>query len=332
MRFVIAVGSTKTATIEGISAAGANRELLMHTPAADAEIVSYGKLVFASDMPVSPSGCPTPAVITRAVRELIQCDLSVINAGIRVACAAPTITLGSRPGENIREGDAVPAAADIFWKAQTLGGAIPDDWLLLGESIPGGTTTALGVLTALGESYNVSSSLRDNPVELKQRVVADALNASNLNPGDAHGAPLQAIRAVGDPVLAALMGIVVGAIESGTRVTLAGGTQMLAVVACIRHHGIEQPLEVATTPFVVNDDAVELDRASAELEVDLSVIDPGFIELDHPALNAYANGEGKEGVGMGGALMLADAKGVSMSDVRERTVTLYEELLTPDGD
>ncbi len=52
---------------------------MAHTPSADAEILKYGRPV--SVVPVSPSGCPTPAVITRAVRELVEFDPIVIDAG-----------------------------------------------------------------------------------------------------------------------------------------------------------------------------------------------------------------------------------------------------------
>ena len=42
MRVILAAGTTETALIDGISAAGALPELMVHTPSADAEIVAYG--------------------------------------------------------------------------------------------------------------------------------------------------------------------------------------------------------------------------------------------------------------------------------------------------
>jgi NaMN:DMB phosphoribosyltransferase len=41
---------------------------------------------------------------------------------------------------------------------------------------------------------------------------------------------------------------------------------------------------------------------------------------------AYAVGEAKEGVGMGGALWLAEREGVPMAAVRERLITTYDRL------
>ena len=49
------------------------------------------------------------------------------------------------------------------------------DCLIIGESIPGGTTTALAVLKAFGFDAKVSSSIPENPVELKNQISKSAL-------------------------------------------------------------------------------------------------------------------------------------------------------------
>ena len=66
-RLVLVAGTTRTAAIDGLSGAGADPEAMVHTPGADAEVVSYGRPVRAPVVPVSPSGTPTPEVVTRAV-------------------------------------------------------------------------------------------------------------------------------------------------------------------------------------------------------------------------------------------------------------------------
>lgn len=73
MRFVLIGGNTDTVSIDGISAAGINPAVMIHTPSADLELVEYGYPVQAP-VPVGPTGCPTPAVITRAIRELLEFD------------------------------------------------------------------------------------------------------------------------------------------------------------------------------------------------------------------------------------------------------------------
>ncbi|MEF8787143.1 MAG: TIGR00303 family protein [Haloarculaceae archaeon] len=325
-RFVLVAGTTETATIDGISAAGADPDVMVHTPSADAEIVAYGEPVRAPVVPVSPSGCPTPAVMTRAVREELGFDLTVVDGGLAEPTGAPTVTVGARPGGDIRESDPVPTAPGAYEAARQFGRAIPDDELFLAETVPGGTTTALGVLRALGERASVSSSLPENPLGQKESVVTEGLAASSLDDGGAATDPKRALRRMGDPVLAVTAGIARGATETDTAVTFAGGTQMFAVIALLRHAGVEGALSLATTSFVADDQTAAIDGLAADLNVDLTVTDPGFDGSDHPAMAAYAAGEAKEGVGLGGALALADRASLSMATVRERIVTVYDRL------
>jgi len=332
-RLVLVAGATRTAGIAGISAAGADPEVMVHTPGADAEIVEYGRPVRAPVVPVSPSGTATPAVVTRAVREELGFEVTVVDGGLAKPTAAGTVTVGAKPGGDIREGDPVPTGPGAFAAAREFGRAVPDDEVLVAETIPGGTTTALGVLTALGEPASVSSSLPDNPIGRKREVVAAGLDASSLGPGGAAGQPKRAVRRMGDPVLATAAGFALGARESGTAVTLAGGTQMFAVAALLRHAGAEGTLSLATTRFVAEDPSANVDALAAKLGVDVTAADPGFEALDHPAVEGYLAGEAKEGVGMGGALALADRAGLPMSRVRKRVAGLTDRLVAgaPEG-
>jgi uncharacterized protein (TIGR00303 family) len=335
MRFVLAAGTTETAAIDGLSAAGADPAMRAHTPSADADILAFGRPVRTSILPVSPSGCPTPAVVTRAARELLGFRLTVLDAGLRSPTAAAAVDVGATSGGDVRDGTAVPDARDVVDRARAWARSLPpDEHLFLAETIPAGTTTAMAVLEALGEPSAVSSSLPTNPVERKHDVVETALDASGLAPGDAAGDPIRAIEAVGDPVLAALLGTARGAMAAGVPVTLAGGTQLLTVAACLRHQGIEARLDVATTSFVRADRSADFDGLADRFDVDVTVTDPGFDALDHPATTAYARGEAKEGVGMGGALSLVAAARTDLAQLRERTTALTDELLAeaPAGD
>ncbi|QLH79428.1 nicotinate-nucleotide--dimethylbenzimidazole phosphoribosyltransferase [Halosimplex rubrum] len=330
MRVVLAVGTTETATIDGISAAGADAEAMVHTPSADAEIVAYGEPIRAPVVPVSPTGTPTPALVTRAVRDLVEFDLTVVDAGLAEPTGAPTVTVGARPGGDVRDEDPVATAHGAFEAARQFGRALPDDAIYLGESIPGGTTTALGVQAALGErggaGAGVSSSLPENPVERKREVVAEGLAASGLDEGAAAGEPKVALRRMGDPVLAVAAGTALGCLETDTAVTLAGGTQLATVAALLRHAGVDGTLELATTSFVAADPSVDLDAVADSLDLSVTVTDPAFDEGDHPAFDGYLAGEAKEGVAMGGALALARAAGVPMADVRDRVLARYRSL------
>lgn len=334
MKFVLTIGNTETARIDGISAAGANPDLMVHTPSADAEILTYGRPTHAPVVPVSPSGCPTPAVVSRAARELLEFESLVIDAGAASPTTAPTVTLPGTAGNDIRESIAVSEAATKFDAAREYGQSLPDDELIVSETIPGGTTTAMGVLTALGEQPAVSSSLPENPLELKRSVVAEGLEASGLTVGDAAGEPLKALRAVGDPVLAAVAGVTVGALESGTDVTLGGGTQMSAAAALVRHFGNSEQLFQTTTSFVATDDTANVQALAGTLNVELTVTNPEFTRTDHPAMDAYIRGEAKEGVGMGGALaLIAGSKtDLAMTDLHKQIFTVFDRLLADAPD
>ena len=331
MRMLLVAGTTHTALIDGISAAGVSPEATRHTPVADTEIVAFGQPVFAPEVPVSPTGCPTPALITRAIRELVGFDLLPIDAGLDEPTAAPTYSLGNGSGGDIRQPEPVPNAETLFDGARELAYALPDDRLLVGESIPGGTTTALGVLRALGESFGVSSSLPDNPVALKRETVDAGLDASGLEPGELANQPGAAVRLMGDPVLASVAGIIAGAAERWAGVTLGGGTQMVAAAALARHADVEAPLRIATTPYVANDDAVDLAAAADGLDLEVTITDPGFDVTDHEAMTRYPAGEAKEGVGLGGALWLADNQGIPMVELREHISTRYVGLVGTNG-
>jgi uncharacterized protein (TIGR00303 family) len=330
MRFVLVAGSTETARIDGISAAGADPALMAHTPSADAEILAHGEPTAAPVVPVSPSGCPTPAVVTRAVRELLEFDASVVDAGLAAPTGAETTTGADTPGADIREAEAVPDAAAIVERTREHGRelAADADELWLAETIPGGTTTAFGTLAALGAAGPVSSSLPANPLDLKRRVVETGLDASGIARGDLADDPVGAVRTMGDPTLAATLGLVQGATEAGAAVTLAGGTQQATAALLARRAGIEADLTVATTAFVAADDSADLHGLADAADANVRVTDPAFDGRDHPAMRAYAAGEAKEGVGMGGALALAADAGVGLVAVRAQIRTVYDRLLT----
>jgi uncharacterized protein (TIGR00303 family) len=340
-RFALVAGGTATARIDGISAAGADPALMAHTPSADAEILCHGEPTGAPVVPVSPSGCPTPAVVTRAVRERLDFDATVVDAGLSAPTAAPATAVADAPGADIREAEAVPNAPDIVARAREHGRALAhesagengDGDLWLAETVPGGTTTALGVLAALGEAGAVSSSLPANPLDLKRRVVEAGLDASGLARGDLADDPVAAVRAMGDPTLAATLGLVQGATaaDAAVDVTLAGGTQQATAALLARRAGVDAPLTVATTAFVADDDSADLRGLSAAADADVRVTDPGFARREHPAMRAYARGEAKEGVGMGGALALAADADLGMAAVRGQVRTIYDRLLAGDS-
>lgn len=338
---VIAAGTTRTARIERITAAGADPKARAHVPSVDAELVRYGRPVSVPRVPTSPSGTPTPALVTRAVLDAVSDTTRdtaderategvtplIVDAGMEARTAAPTIDVAAEPGGDLRTAEPVPAAHTIADRARAVGRGLPTERLVIGETVPAGTTTALGVLAALGEPETVSSSLPNNPLARKREVVTEGLAASDLDRGDCAGEPMEAVGLMGDPTLAAVFGLAAGALSAGRRVTLGGGTQMATVAALLAHAGREPP-PVATTSFVAADESAEIRTLTDAVSVDLRVTDPGFdAGPEHPATAGYLAGEAKEGVGMGGALALAADAGLSSAAIRAAVIETYDRLI-----
>ena len=171
--FICVLGNTETAKIPGISAAGANPEITDYTPAADMEYLLYNECKCIKGVPVTPDGIPTPAIITKASLELSNIPLLIAIGGVNIYPTAPYIEFGGKSGQNILYGQAVENPIAIFKKAKIFGEEISKvvNYLVIGESIAGGTTTALGVLTAMGyeASDKISSSLPINPIDKKKK-------------------------------------------------------------------------------------------------------------------------------------------------------------------
>jgi uncharacterized protein (TIGR00303 family) len=186
------------------------------------------------------------------------------------------------------------------------------DYLVIGESIPGGTTTALGVLSAMGVNAEgkVSSSMPDNPHELKNETVRAGLAASGASFGSLANNPIKAISCLGDPMLPAFAGLVVGA-ATQVPVLMAGGTQMTAALAVVKALNPDVLCNVAigTTRWVANDMSSDIKGIVAQIsDVPVMAADLDFAQSRFLGLQAYEKGIVKEGVGAGGAAIAAMAK------------------------
>jgi uncharacterized protein (TIGR00303 family) len=182
--------------------------------------------------------------------------------------------------------------------------------VIIGESIPGGTTTALGVLVALGiDAWSkVSSSLTKNPHTLKNRVVKQGMANAGIHFGSFKNDPARAIATLGDPMIPVVAGLACGVSGSGSNVMLAGGTQMTAIVAVIS--AMKRALGnicIGTTCYVANDPYSDIQGIAKEIYSDLPIcaIDLHFDDSERPGLNAFANGFVKDGAGAGGVSIIA---------------------------
>ncbi|MGC9517686.1 MAG: nicotinate mononucleotide-dependent phosphoribosyltransferase CobT [Methanomicrobiales archaeon] len=330
--FLCVIASTKTSHIEGITGAGATPQLTDFTPAADVELVVRGKPECLPEIPqtvVDGEPAPTPAVITKAALELTDLPFMVVDAGAAVKPNIPYININNTPGEDISTGKAVENPKEIFEKGRLLGYTLSKltDNLIIGESTPAGTTSALGVLTAMGYQARskVSGSMPKNPHELKHKVVMDGLNAAGFKPGDLNSDPFKAVEIVGDPMIPAVAGITLG---SSVPVTLAGGTQMTAVCAFIKNLEPDfdfSKLCISTTIFVAEDETSDINFISRQIDdITVFAVDPEFEKANNNGLKNYLSGSVKEGVGAGGAMMHAILNGASVEDIRIKTEELCE--------
>ncbi len=332
--FLCVIATTETSNIPGITGAGASPELTEYTPAADVELIVHGKPLCLPEIPqtvVEGSSTPTPAVITKAALEIADLPFLVADAGSAIKPDLPFVSINHEPGKDIQTGRAVINAKQIFKQGKILGKVLSKltDHLFIGESTPAGTTTALGVLTAMGYdvNYKVSGSMPYNPHDLKQKTVANGLKAAGIKPGELSANPLKAVELVGDPMIPAVAGIVTG---SDIPITLAGGTQMTAVCAVIKEIFPEfewENLNITTTIFVAKDETSDINYISHQIaDYSIFAVDPHFERSNHQGLKNYLNGSVKEGVGAGGAMMAALLSGISMDDIRRRTEELCNEI------
>jgi uncharacterized protein (TIGR00303 family) len=333
--FICTIATTETAKIQGISAAGENPEFTDYTPPADAELLLLGKCRCIKGVPVTPDGIPTPALITMSALRLADIPILVASGGLKVKPQIPFLDLGGKPGNDIRTGNAVENVEEIIQRA-TLSGeqlAKTADYLIIGESIPGGTTTALGVLSAMGVNAKgkVSSSLPENPHRLKTKTVQAGLAASGESFGSLAKNPVRAMSCLGDPMMPAFAGLVIGA-AAQVPVLMAGGTQMTSVLAVVNALNPDVLCNVAigTTRWVVNDNSSDICGIVAQIaDVPVLAADIDFTLSRFSGLKAYEKGIVKEGVGAGGAAIAAMAKlsGVITKDMLLKAIENNYTLL-----
>jgi uncharacterized protein (TIGR00303 family) len=335
--FTCTVGNTMTSTIPGISDAGDTPELTLFTPAADAEMLVLGKTVCMTGIPINPGGIPTPATLTMAALQLSNMPLYIVNGGTKIRPNLPCIEVGGTYGESILTGKAVKNVRECFENGKIFGDMISKthDFVVISESCAGGTTTALAVMMAMGvvKENLVSSSSPNNPKELKTKTVNDALAAAGIKKGDLAKDPLKAIECVGDPMMPANVGMLIGAAKR-VPVIVGGGTQMAAVIAAAVaiDPSIVGNVIQGTTRWLVNDPNSDISKimASVHKDVPIAYVNMDYSESPYEGLQAYEWGYIKEGVGCGGSSVAAIAQSsgdLTCDDLLDKVHEIYRRLL-----
>ena len=317
--FACVLGFTHTGLIQGISTAGARPSDRQLTAIADAEFLVNG-ITRPPQFPLPPliMGA-SPVFISRAIVEACTISTHVFNAGLPQAPSVPAIDLDGVAARCLTSGQAMSQETvdhlfrqGLVW-GEKLATAAKKSYLLIGECVVGGTTTALALLTALGIEARdkVNSSHPNCNHQQKWSVVSTGLEAARrLNPEE--NDPLSWVAAVGDPMQIVVAGMAIAA-SSTVGVLLAGGTQMLAVYALIQAivaqrslaHRLDQII-VGTTRWVAEDptgDTLGLAKNIGQVPLIATQLD--FSWSQHSLLRAYEQGFIKEGVGAGGCAIAA---------------------------
>ncbi|MEM9162352.1 MAG: nicotinate mononucleotide-dependent phosphoribosyltransferase CobT [Cyanobacteria bacterium P01_F01_bin.4] len=328
--FLCLLGFTETALIPGISTAGATPEARQYTALADAEFLYDGPTPYPQyPLPPLVVGV-SPAYISRAVVAGLGLPIYLLDAGLPQPPSVPHIALGGLPARCVSTGQALPMAVvqrlfQVGWQwGQRLGRKFQGSYLIVGECVVGGTTTAQAVLTALGmpAAGKVSSSHPQCNHDQKMTLIGAGLKTAGLKQGATQKtpiSPLAAIAAVGDPMQAAISGLAMAASQH-SGVLLAGGTQMIAVYALMQ--ALAHPIDgvkisttprwfpdnivVGTTRWVADDsssDLMGLAKTVGSIPILLSQL--SFQAARYPQLQIYEQGFVKEGVGAGGCAIAA---------------------------
>lgn len=340
--FVLVISYTSTSSIPGITVAGANPGLVKYTPPADAEFILYGNCKSIDMIPATPDGKPTPSIITKTALESTDFPMTVVDSGSEIKPILPYVSLNSRSGNNILIEDGLNYHEVVrnYEMGKILGEQLSknQDTLVIGESIPGGTTTALGVLQALGiDAFGkVSSSMPENPVLLKNKVVERALARSALNVEEYKNDPFKAVSKLGDPMMPTVVGITESMLTRGKKVILAGGTQMCCIAAILKNLkvSLKTNICIGTTSYVHNDITSDISNLARQVDEELPIyyVDLGLENSTKAGLRAYSQGFVKEGAGAGGMALAAFVNNPALSTnefLREIENNYYETIETP---
>ncbi|WP_040897030.1 nicotinate mononucleotide-dependent phosphoribosyltransferase CobT [Xenococcus sp. PCC 7305] len=335
--FACILGFTATGLIRGISAAGATPQDREYTAIADAEFLLTG----AQSNPQYPlpylyTGV-SPVFISRAIIESLAMPNYIFNAGLLHQPPLGTIDLGGVMANCLSSGQAmtIKNVQALFQQGWQWGEKIATttDYLIIGECVVGGTTTALGLLMGLGIEAGgmVNSSHPQCNHAQKLSLVEEGLSKAKLIKTAQGLDPLSVVAAMGDPMQITAAGMAMAASLCGG-VILAGGTQMLAVYALIKaiadYHALEVNLNeivVGTTRWVAEDrtgNTINLARLIGG--VPLLATGLNFYTSRYPSFRAYEQGYVKEGVGAGGCAISAH---LSQGWTPIQLVTIIENLL-----
>jgi len=332
--FMLALSNTDTANIEGITQAGIPNKIYL-TPTLDSEFLTTGEVRSLDNIAETPKGVPTPALITRAVHLLKPfSNIELINLGLEQLPQIEYFKIHDfsiKPSKSIQEGANIDAQS-LFQQGVSFGQTYicKDDYIILGESVPSGTTTAKATALALGYDCKekFSSSFKDVPNVIREKTIEKAL--SNISLDDDI---FKILGSVSDNMIIFNAGFILG-LNNKIPTILAGGTQMACVLLVVNkilevmQGEIETSnLALATTSWIANDEKSDIKALLEMCKFDINSYysDFDFALSNHPALKLYDDGEAKEGVGAGGTLVYGELNGLLKTTLTKKIENLLGE-------
>lgn len=324
--FLLAASVTRTCEIEGITQAGIPGMIPL-TPTLDAEFITNEKVFSLTDVAETPAGVPTPALITRAVHNLTPfSSIEILNLGLDVKPKHSICHDFDIAPSNSIDNDANIDVLSVFKKGMKFGREyeLKGNYLILAESTPSGTTTAMATALALGYDCkeDFSSSFKDVPKSIKDETVQKALSliSDDMN-------TIEKLSKVSDNMLIFCAGFL---LEASRRfhVVLAGGTQMAAcllVADKLKEDMLmrvkDENITLATTSWVAKDKNSDIAHILSQLSFTPHALysKMSFENASIPILKKYDEGEAKEGVGAGAAICFTYMNGID-------NVTLLEQI------
>lgn len=316
--FLLAASVTNTCKIKGITQAGIPGMIPL-TPTLDAEFITNEKVYSLGELAETPTGIPSPALITRAIHNVnpFSC-IEILDLGFQVEPKHCTFhNFNIAPSDSIAE-DASIDAKTIFEKGMHFGKnyELKGNYLILGESTPSGTTTAAATALALGYDCknDFSSSFLNVPDDIKNTTIEKSLSLINDEMDT-----FEKLSVVSDNMLIFCAGFI---LEASRRfhIVLAGGTQMAAcllvadklredVLMRVKHDNIT----LATTKWVAKDKHSNITHILSLLSYTPHAVytEFSFANTEIAILKKYDDGEAKEGVGAGAALAYGAVNNVS---------------------
>ncbi|MGD9625861.1 MAG: nicotinate mononucleotide-dependent phosphoribosyltransferase CobT [Arcobacter sp.] len=326
--FLLSCSVTKTCEIPNISQAGIPGKLYL-TPTLDAEFLCTKEVRSLPNIAQTPKGVPTPALITRAIHELNPySNIEILNLGLEVIPQIDYFKIHNfdiKPSESITAGAKIEAM-EIFQKGLEFGQnyQTKDDYVIIAETIPAGTTTANATAKALGYECDgyFSSSFKNNPSDIKNETIKKALD--NIDKNDDI---FEKLSKVSDNMIIFNAGFILGSRVNELKVILAGGTQMASVLLVVNSilksmdgEIDSSNLALCTTKWISKDENSNIKAILEQLDFPINTYasEFDFSLSNHPALKLYDEGEAKEGVGCGAALCYATINGLTKEQITNK--------------